>query len=134
VFRVDVTDDDTGTGSAQTTVVVNPENAVPTYVGPTFASSDPGSNKGEFTVELRAVVQDITFFTGDPLHDNEPGNITRDDIPTGMVTFVIQPMGGGSTVTLPVEIVRPDRFGCLDRSGDRHVVLPTGKQRRRRNL
>jgi PKD repeat protein len=86
-----ITDNMGDTTTVSIYLTIAREHAVSTWVGPTFASSDPGSSKGEFTVELRAVVQDVTFFYPGANPDADPygGDITRDDVPTGTVTFVI---------------------------------------------
>ena len=92
-----MTDDEGGLTQLTTDLNVTRENAVTTFVGPLFISSD---NDGGFALDLRTVVQDITFFTGYPGYDPERGDITRDDIPTAEVTYVITADSGGSPTTL----------------------------------
>jgi hypothetical protein len=75
VFKFDVSDEDGGTGSAISTVVVEQEDAVATYSGSLFVST-PSVNTNEATIELRATIQDITAVPADPDYDPQSGNIT----------------------------------------------------------
>jgi hypothetical protein len=82
VIEFTVVDDDTGTTTVTVDLTVEPEDAEARYVGPTVASS-PQLNSGPMTLELRAVVRDISQIVGHPLHDEYPG-----DIANATVTFV----------------------------------------------
>lgn len=98
-IRVVANDEDGGAGFADTTIVVNPEDARAAYVGPLFVSTDPG-NPDHATIELRAVIRDITAVA--PLSDPKAGNIT-----TATVRFVNR---DGSTIAsgVPVSLIDSD--------------------------
>ncbi|MCP3973054.1 MAG: hypothetical protein GY720_01015 [bacterium] len=79
--RVRVTDDDTLYTDMTIDVVILPEDAVPFYVGPTYAAT-VAAHDGSTGVALRANVRDITTAAdpGDPLWDPLPGDIRRADV------------------------------------------------------
>jgi subtilisin-like proprotein convertase family protein len=103
IIRVNAIDDDGGSTDHDITLVVTPEDAVLNYAGLLFVTTDP-QHQNDLELELRAVVQDITFFGG---ADVEGGDITRDDIPTGTVTFVITNEDGPGTWTIPDVLIQP---------------------------
>jgi PKD repeat protein len=79
IIRVTVTDDDGGEGYADATIVVQPEDARSTYVGPMFVST-PSIDETTAVVELRAVIQDITLYPEDENWDEQAGNITMSTV------------------------------------------------------
>jgi PKD repeat protein len=102
IIRVMVTDDDSGMGFADTTIVVAPEYARSTYVGPMFVST-LSINETIAIVEFRAVIQDISFYPEDPNWDPNAGNIT-----TSMVTFIDRDNDNAVIATgLPVQLIDP---------------------------
>src|SRR5207247_6107165 len=72
IVRVVVTDDLAGTGFADTSLVVNPEDAVPTFTGSMLVWTESISS-GNAYVPLRATIQDIT--AASPASDGNPGDI-----------------------------------------------------------
>ena len=103
IIRVAVVDGDGGTGFADTTLVVLPEDARVSYAGSLFVSTDPQSPDNAL-VELRAVVQDICV-AGDPesAPDLEPGHITM-----ATVTFVDRIAGSVIAADVPVSLLDSD--------------------------
>ncbi|MHC4594215.1 MAG: PKD domain-containing protein, partial [Planctomycetota bacterium] len=97
IIRVTVTDDDDGEGVADTEIIVNPEDAISTYVGPLFVST-PSINDTIAIVQLRAVIQDITAV--DPVSDPDSGNITH-----ATVTFVDRDNSNIIAQNVPVELI-----------------------------
>ncbi len=97
-FRIAVNDGDGGITQLTTDLVVEQEDAIPNYIGQTFTYVD---NNGVLNLELRTIVQDITFFGGT---DVEGGDITRSDIPTATVTYLITPDSGGPATTITVNV------------------------------
>lgn len=76
IIEFTVVDDDTGTTTTTVELEVEPEDAEARYVGPSVASS-PQLHSGPMTLELRAVVRDISQIAGHPLHDEYPGDIAN---------------------------------------------------------
>jgi len=103
IIRIMVTDDDGGEGIADTEIIVNPEDAISTYVGPLFVST-PSINDTIAIVELRAVIQDISFYPEDPDFDPNAGNIT-----TSTVKFIKWDNGTYTVIAagLPVQLIDP---------------------------
>lgn len=101
VIRVTVTDGDGGTGFADTTIVVAPEDARSTYVGPMFVST-LSINETIAIVELRAVIQDITFYPEDANWDPNAGHIT-----TSTMSFINFDTGETIEARLDVLLIDP---------------------------
>jgi hypothetical protein len=80
VIDLVVSDEDGGKTEAEIAITVKQEDAVATYAGPLLVST-PSINDPVATVELRAVIRDITAVT--PAADPDEGNI-----PKATVTFV----------------------------------------------
>lgn len=100
IFRVAVSDEDGGTGTADATVVVEQENADATYDGPLFVSTDP-QNPNDGVVPLRAVIRDVTAF--DPSADAEAGYVT-----TATVSFINRDTGAVIASGVPVSLLGLD--------------------------
>ena len=104
-----VTDDDGGKTDTSIFVTVEPEVAVPTYAASLFYTTDP-RNPNHLEMELRVVVQDISFFAGHLDYDPDAGEITHvspDGLPTATVTFEITNQDGPGSWTLSVVPVLP---------------------------
>ncbi len=97
-----VTDDDGGKTDVSILLTIEPEDAVPTYAASLLYTTDP-RNPNQLEMELRAVVQDISFFAGHPDYDPDAGEITHvspDGLPTATVTFEITNQDGPGSWTL----------------------------------
>lgn len=96
VVRVTISDEDGGSGFADTTINVQQEDARATYVGPLFVSTDP-RHPDHASVELRAVIRDVTAVIGDADHDPQSGHIAY-----ATVTFVNR--GTGQVIASGVRV------------------------------
>jgi VCBS repeat-containing protein len=99
VLRMTVTDDDGGAAYSDTTLVVDREDACNTYAGPMFVST-PSIKISVATVELRAVIRDITAVT--PGTDPDAGNITK-----ATVTFINRDTNAVIAANVPVSLIDP---------------------------
>ncbi|MDX9839773.1 MAG: hypothetical protein RBT39_19605, partial [Azoarcus sp.] len=101
IIRVTVTDDDGSSGSADATIDVTREDAVPTYVGPLFVST-PSIDVTTAIVELRAVIQDVTLYPQNDDWDPHAGNVTG-----ALVTFVNLDTDTVIAEDVPVQLIDP---------------------------
>jgi PKD repeat protein len=97
VFRLAVTDDDGGVNTADTTLVVTAEDAQISYVGPSLVCT-PSVLENTATIELRAVIRDITAVNGTT--DPDAGGIT-----TATVTFINLDSGAIIASDVPVSLL-----------------------------
>ncbi len=84
IITFTVTDDDTGETEVDVHLVVHPEDAEATYIGPTVVSA-PSLNDGYVDLELRATLRDITDFGN--AEEHELWDPYEGDIATSVVTF-----------------------------------------------
>jgi VCBS repeat-containing protein len=98
VFQLAITDGDGGVGTGSTTLTVSEENAQTSYVGPSFVCT-PSVLGSTATVELRAVIRDITAVDGT---DGEAGDIT-----TATVTFINRDTGAIIAEDVAVGLINP---------------------------
>jgi large repetitive protein len=87
-----------GATAIQTLTVIK-EDARATYTGALYASTS-SSTSTSATVTLAATIQDITAVTGDPAHDDYPG-----DIRNATVTFVNRDANNAVLGTAPIGLV-----------------------------
>lgn len=82
VIEFTVNDDDLGVTVKTADIVIEPEDARATYIGPTVVSA-PSVNNGYIDVELRATIQDSSDVAG-----LVPPDLTPGDIHNATVTFI----------------------------------------------
>ncbi len=99
VVRATVSDDASGSTSADITIVVAQEDGRATYTGALFAATSSTSSSTA-DVTLAATIQDIT--AADPGSDAHAG-----DIRNAAVTFVDRDNGNATLCTAPVGLVDP---------------------------
>jgi hypothetical protein len=97
IVRVSVSDDDGASTNADIAVVVLREDARVTYVGPLLVST-PTMSSSVATVELRAVIQDITAVL--PSEDADGGLITN-----ALVTFINRDTNTVIAANVPVDLL-----------------------------
>jgi hypothetical protein len=97
IVRVNVADDDGASANAEITVVVLPEDVRLTYSGPLLVST-PSMSSSVATVELRAIIQDITAVL--PSEDADGGLITN-----ALVTFIDRDTNTVIAANVPVDLL-----------------------------
>lgn len=100
IIRLRVSDSNGASASADTTINVFQEDALATYVGAESVST-PSASENVATVELLAVIQDITAVN--PALDSDAGNITK-----ALVTFVNRDSGEVIAERIPVMLLDPE--------------------------
>ncbi|HEX4997947.1 MAG TPA: Ig-like domain-containing protein, partial [Terriglobia bacterium] len=98
IVRVNVADDDGASTTASITIVVSQEDARVSYIGPMLVAT-PSISNSVATIELRAVIQDITAVL--PLIDPDGGVITN-----ATVTFVNRDTGATIAANIPVTLLQ----------------------------
>ena len=103
IVEVTVTDDDTVSSNVTLNLVVAPEGASVTYIGPRIVSS-PRAADGSVVVEFRAVVRDSSIVpaaTDDTAGDITKATVTFVDRLTGspLCTSAVSPVFVGDTTT-----------------------------------